>query len=295
MRLYDAWKNQSDKFESKTSKALKHEYDYATKDYLIKFSGKRGEYATQSNYFHGKKLTVGPDDRLLDQAIHDQMHKPNFNHCSNSASKEHLTTFNKLEFAKNAKIKGSPANRRCDPNNPNRVINLKLGDKQYPNEPSNVDLSKAEFINNDTKQKRLMDLTNKFEYGLDQSGGIAAREGPVKNEDIQKCLDHSKQNYAQSIANKELIEKQNFTIKPEIPLQNSETKYIGQQVYTSVTPRLDYSALKQSNVPIRTEESSLYSYSNNASVRRRQQISFNQEFDQLQRVHKTTRVPFAQG
>lgn len=196
MRNYDAWRNQSDKLESKTSKSLKHQYDYSTKEFLIKFSGQKGEYNTQSNFFHGKKLTIDPDERMLDESIRNQMHKPNFNHCSNTASKEQLMTNNKLEFGKNSKIKGSPSNRRCDPNNPNRVISLNFGDKLYPKEPNIIDFSKAEFIKDETKQKRLMDLTNKFEYGLDQTGGIAAREEPVREEEIQKCLDHSKQNYA---------------------------------------------------------------------------------------------------
>jgi hypothetical protein len=58
-------------------------------------------------------------------------------------------------------------------------MSLTFGDKFHPGNGSQVDLSKAEFIPNETKREKQGELTNKFEYGLDARGGIAAREAPV--------------------------------------------------------------------------------------------------------------------
>ena len=105
------------------------------------------------------------------------MKKPNFNHtrgASNEGSQECLP-----EYGKNQPLSGSPANRRADPGNPNRIMSLTFGDKFHPGSGSQIDLSKADDYKNETKKEKQGELTNHYEYGLDARGGIAAREAPV--------------------------------------------------------------------------------------------------------------------
>jgi len=62
------------------------------------------------------------------------------------------------------------------------------------------------------KERGDFNLSNKFEYGHDNRGGIAARPVPIKDIHFKECLEDSKQGRDQSLQNRELIEKQNFTI-----------------------------------------------------------------------------------
>jgi hypothetical protein len=50
-------------------------------------------------------------------------------------------------------------------------------------------------------------LSNKFQYGLDQKGGIVARQEPVDPRHIQDCLDSSAVGYIKAEENKEYIER----------------------------------------------------------------------------------------
>jgi len=55
-------------------------------------------------------------------------------------------------------------------------------------------------------------LSNKFEYGHDRTGGIVARPEHVDPRHIKDCLDSSAVGYTKAEENKEYIERQNFTI-----------------------------------------------------------------------------------
>lgn len=298
MKNYELWKTQ--RSDAKWCKALKLEYDYAPKDHLTKASRRPEDYATQSNLYHGKSLTIDPSARAMDRAVHSKMKKANFNYCgergnSHQASQELLSSCNRGEYARESgKLQGSPAGRRADPSNPNRVQSLTFGTKQYPQGSDGVDLSKAELIPDETKRKKQDELTNKFEYGLDSRGGIAARAGPVHEGEFQRCLGESARNHTQSIQNKELIERQNFTIKPEIELLNSETKYIGQQPHAPAE-RVDFSDLKRSHLPLSATETAApgRTYGSNQGAQLRAAASYNRELEQLRKTHKTTKVPFA--
>ena len=58
-----------------------------------------------------------------------------------------------------------------------------------------------------TKQRGSYNLKNKFEYGTDKKGGISARNKPVSNDEVMKCLDFQKDDNNVNIANKEYIER----------------------------------------------------------------------------------------
>ena len=124
----------------------------------------------------------------------------------------------------------SPATRRGDISNPNRILTVGFGfgaekgtnedhlahrnsgyyNRNYvpqkgalhPREAKNINTSRGNYT-----------LANKFEYGYDNKGGISARNIPVRKEDLTKCLDESFLTKAIKTDNKEKIERQNFTIQ----------------------------------------------------------------------------------
>jgi hypothetical protein len=51
-------------------------------------------------------------------------------------------------------------------------------------------------------QRGQYNLGNNFVYGLDSQGGISARNVPIKEGDISKCLDDSKIVHAVRVDNK---------------------------------------------------------------------------------------------
>jgi|TARA_B110001469_G_scaffold112885_1_gene115924 hypothetical protein len=50
-------------------------------------------------------------------------------------------------------------------------------------------------------------LSNKFQYGHDQKGGIASRPVPTDPRHIEDCLDSSKVGHVKAEENKEYIER----------------------------------------------------------------------------------------
>lgn len=56
-------------------------------------------------------------------------------------------------------------------------------------------------------------MSNKFDYGNDQNGGSKAGKSQEDAAEIKSCLLKSAVGHAIGIENKELIERQNFTIQ----------------------------------------------------------------------------------
>ena len=87
-----------------------------------------------------------------------------------------------------------------------------------------------QFVDANQRNKDLNSfvLSNKFEYGMDQNGGIKA----LSKDRLKETLNPSERQ------NQTIVEKdpqglkyrdlqQNYNIKPKMPLQNSPTKKIG--------------------------------------------------------------------
>lgn len=77
------------------------------------------------------------------------------------------------------------------------------------------------------RQRNDFNLSNKFEYGHDDQGGAKACKEDLNPAQMADCVEKSAIGHNQREENKEKIERQNFTIKPEKTLVNSDTKYIG--------------------------------------------------------------------
>ena len=73
------------------------------------------------------------------------------------------------------------------------------------------------------KQRQEFMLSTKFQAGMDENGGINARPVGYSDNDYKKCLDVSADQRLDSIQNKDLIERQNFKIWPEMPHPNSKS------------------------------------------------------------------------
>lgn len=70
-------------------------------------------------------------------------------------------------------------------------------------------------------------LSNKFEYGMDQKGGAVAGKAPDDPKQLKDCHDKSAWGHGEREEFKEKIERQNFTIQHDKILENTETKHIG--------------------------------------------------------------------
>jgi|DEB0MinimDraft_12_1074336.scaffolds.fasta_scaffold60398_2 hypothetical protein len=64
------------------------------------------------------------------------------------------------------------------------------------------------------KKRGDFNLSNKQELGFDAQGGIKAGKVPENGQEMQHCMEESKEGRAQSLLNREKIEKQNFNVKP---------------------------------------------------------------------------------
>ena len=97
---------------------------------------------------------------------------------------------------KHDKTTDSPRGRRGDANNPNKITTIKFdGKHDIQREDKASNLRNAEYLPDDTQQKKLADLQAKFDYGLDQSGGINARAEPVSENEMKRCLDDAQRNF----------------------------------------------------------------------------------------------------
>jgi len=70
-------------------------------------------------------------------------------------------------------------------------------------------------------------LSNKFEYGLDQKGAILAGKIPDDPKQLMDCHNTAAWGHHEREEFKEKIERQNFTIQHDKILENTETKHIG--------------------------------------------------------------------
>lgn len=66
------------------------------------------------------------------------------------------------------------------------------------------------------KARNDFNLSNKFEYGLDSDGGAKAGKEDLNPAQMADCVEKSAIGHNQREENKEKIERQNFTIKPEV-------------------------------------------------------------------------------
>ena len=122
--------------------------------------------------------------------------------------------------------------RRADhinPNNPNRILTVGFGfgaekgtsehqvahrakgyyQQYYKGTRNDMHPKVCNEINKDRGD---FNLSNKFEYGMDKTGGIKAKAEPVDPRHIKQCLDSSYKGHVKAEENKEYIERQNFTI-----------------------------------------------------------------------------------
>lgn len=95
--------------------------------------------------------------------------------------------------------------------------------------------SEASMINKNISQYM---QRNKFEYGLDQNGGIKAFR-TMNNSHHQSPNNLSKFREMEKNDNKERIERQNFKIQPNKPLDNSKTVKIGDNIHRFVKNEID--------------------------------------------------------
>lgn len=171
-----------------------------------------------------------------------------------------------------------PNNRRCDPQNQNRLKNVGFGygSEKGTYEHQVIHRNTTFYGNIFTKNKEPLlypdqtktineqrnqyQLHNKFEYGYDERGGSKANN-PLDGDDpikIKNCLKESVIGHQQREEFKENIERQNFTIQHDKELQNAETKYIGEHKGQGIDNIIDQDDLKASHVPIpKTEKDRL--------------------------------------
>jgi|TARA_B110000503_G_C7086091_1_gene387343 hypothetical protein len=112
-----------------------------------------------------------------------------------------------------------------------------------PNEAQDINKRRGDF-----------NLSNKFQYGLDNEGGAIAGKKPVDPKQIKDCLKESAVNHNQREEFKEKIERQNFTIQPAKQLENTQTKQIGTHGGKGIDNIIDIEDLKRSHLPIKADQ-----------------------------------------
>lgn len=122
----------------------------------------------------------------------------------------------------------------------------------FSNKRPDLAPSEARAIN---EKRGDFNLSNKFEYGLDVSGGAAAGKEPINPKDIKECLDASAVKHGQREEFKEKIDavhgRQSFTIQPAKLLENATTKVIGAHGGKGIDNIIDIEDLKRSHLPIK--------------------------------------------
>ena len=253
-------------------------YDQSSKAHLTSAKGgpNVNDYKSLSRVYHGQSQSVDKNHIDLDLGVHKVMKTTTYQigkegaAAPNERTSSHQAVFTTKVHPDEEPPKVDKNSRRCDPTNPNRVMTIGFGfgsekgtkDQQVGHrantyyshyfQPKRPDIApnEAHEIN---KQRNDFNLSNKFQYGLDNEGGAVAGKKPEDPQSIKDCLQGSAVNHNQREEFKEKIERQNFTIQPAKQLENTVTKQIGTHGGKGIANVIDIEDLKRSHIPIRPE------------------------------------------
>ena len=116
------------------------------------------------------------------------------------------------------------------------------------------------------------------------------------------CHEKSAIGHNQREENKERIERQNFTIKPQMPLANSDTKNIGDHQGRGINNLIDQDDLKASHVPFDGSKnkdklySSFYGSTNKtiaATKNAKDMGTVKQQYSNLKTLGERSKLPFS--
>ena len=258
---------------------IKLSYDQSSKAHLTSAKGapNLNDYKSLSRVYHGQAKAVDQNHIDLDLGVHKVMKTTTYQigkkgtDAPNEKTSSNQAVFTTKVHPDEEPPKVDKNSRRCDPANPNRVMTIGFGfgsekgtkeqayvhrSKTYYNHyfpPKRPDIppNEAHEIN---KQRNDFNLSNKFQYGLDNEGGAVAGKKPEDPKEIKNCLKESAVNHNQREEFKEKIERQNFTIQPAKQLENTVTKQIGTHGGKGIDNFIDIDDLKRSHIPIRSED-----------------------------------------
>jgi hypothetical protein len=110
-------------------------YDQSSKAHLTTAKGgpNKVDYKTSLNTYHGKELFVDPKHVDLDQGVHRFMKKPNYSigkkghDAPNEKVSSNNTYHTQRQHDEDEPPKVGKNDRRCDPENPNRILTVGFG------------------------------------------------------------------------------------------------------------------------------------------------------------------------
>lgn len=221
---YELWK-QNMVVQSETVQLGQHRntqlnFDQSSKAHLTSAKGcpNLNDYKSLSRVYHGQSMTVDKNHLDLDLGVHKVMKTTTYQigkkgeDAPNEKMSSNQAVFTTKVHPDEEPPKVDKNSRRCDPANPNRVMTIGFGfgsekgtkeqayvhrSKTYYNhyfQPKRPDIppNEAHEIN---KARNDFNLSNKFQYGLDNEGGAVAGKKPEDPKEIKNCLAKSAVNH----------------------------------------------------------------------------------------------------